>query len=170
VTRPRPAITDAASRALAASREISTIAVLETSRGTLEIMLFREDAPLTVANFVLTARRGNYSGFVFDQAIRSKRIEGEIQGAQAGFNPGPDGEINMRPFERGSVGISFSERNSPSGRLWIALAPHPYRDGTDTCLGRVISGIQVADKILSGDKILGIRIQETVNLLDRVKY
>jgi peptidyl-prolyl cis-trans isomerase B (cyclophilin B) len=155
---------------LAASRKNSTIAVVETTRGTLEIMLFREDAPLTVANFVLTANRGNYDGFVFDRAVPSKQIGGRIPGSQSGFNIAPDGEISMRPFERGSVGISFQDEESPKGRFFIALAPQPYLDGTDTCFGRVISGMPVADRIFSGDTILRIRIKETVSFLDSIRY
>jgi peptidyl-prolyl cis-trans isomerase B (cyclophilin B) len=170
-TRIMPATaTDIVRRTLAASRKNSTIAVVETTRGTLEIMLFREDAPLTVANFVLTANRGNYSGFVFDRAVRSKQIGGRITGLQSGFDIAPDGEINMRPFERGSVGISFQDAESPKGRFFIALAPQPYLDGVDTCFGRVISGMPVADRIVSGDKILRIHIKETVGLLERIRY
>jgi len=46
-------------RMLAAARQDRTIAILETTRGRIEIELFREDAPLTVANFVSLARNGS---------------------------------------------------------------------------------------------------------------
>ncbi len=164
------AVTNLVSRTLAASRRNSTIAVLETTRGIMEILLFREDAPLTVANFVLTANRGNYQGFVFDQVLPSRLIEGTIAGTQTEYGSLRDGEINMRPFERGSIGISFIDGPSANGRFFIALAPQPYFDGTDTCFGRVISGMQVADRIIPGDKILRIRIKETIGFMDRIQY
>jgi peptidyl-prolyl cis-trans isomerase B (cyclophilin B) len=170
-TRARPAsVTETASRALAASRRNNTVAVVETTRGILEIELFREDAPLTVASFILSTKRGNLSGFVFDQAIPAHKIDGSIPGSQSGFNLAPDGEINMRPFERGSVGLSFADARYPNGRFFIALAPQPYLDGVDTCFGRVISGLQVADRIAAGDRILRIYIKETMNLGDRIRY
>jgi hypothetical protein len=34
----------------------------------------------------------------------------------------------------------------------------------------VISGIQVADKIVPGDRILRINIKETIGTLDRIRY
>jgi peptidyl-prolyl cis-trans isomerase B (cyclophilin B) len=164
------AVTDTVGLALAANRRNSTIAMVETARGPLEIELFRADAPRTVASFVLQAKRGSYNGFVFDEIVPAKKIEGNITGSQVGFNIAPDGEINMRPFERGSVGLSFANKNSPNGRFFIALAPQPYLDGVDTCFGRVISGMQIADKLTAGDRILGIHIAETTALGDRVRY
>jgi peptidyl-prolyl cis-trans isomerase B (cyclophilin B) len=161
---------DAASLALAVSRRNSTIAVVQTTRGTIEIELFRKDSPLTVANFVLRAIRGNYSGFVFDQVVPGQKIEGKISASQSSFNLSPQGEINLRPFERGSVGLSFADENSPSGRFFIALAPQPYLDGIDTCFGRVISGIQIADRLSTGDRILSIYIEDTVDIGDRIRY
>lgn len=164
------AVTDTVSRSLASSRKNSTIAVVETTRGVIEMMLFREDAPLTVADFVLTAELGNYDGFTFRQVIPFQLIEGDVGGSPTGFRIAPCGEINMRPFERGSVGLSFTGKGSPSSSLFIALAPQPYLDGKDTCFGRVISGMQVADRIISGDRILRIRIKETVSFLERIRY
>jgi peptidyl-prolyl cis-trans isomerase B (cyclophilin B) len=144
--------------------------VMETTRGVLEIELFREDAPLTVAGFVLSAKRGDFSGFVFDQVVPAKKVEGSIAESQIEFNLAPDGEINMRPFERGSVGLSFADPNHPKGRFFIALSPQPYLDGVDTCFGRVISGLQVADRMVAGDRILRIDIQDTMDLGDRIRY
>jgi peptidyl-prolyl cis-trans isomerase B (cyclophilin B) len=175
-------VTDTISYALAASHKNSTIAIVETTRGTLEIELFREDAPLTVANFILTAERGNYnfaspedwqlkkSGFEFDQRIPSERIAGEVMGAPMDFGWSLNGEINMRPFERGSIGLTIDRADPNRRRLFIALAPLPYLDGVDTCFGRVISGMPVADRIVAGDKILRISIKDTISTLDHVKY
>jgi peptidyl-prolyl cis-trans isomerase B (cyclophilin B) len=175
-------ISELVARTLAASRNTSTIAVVETTRGTLEIELFREDAPVTVAQFVEAAKEGNYnfvtrddwlqrkSGFVFEQVIPSRQIGGNVLGLQRGFGWALSGEINMRPFERGSVGMAVDMDNPSRRRLFIALTPQPFLDGVDTCIGRVISGMPVADRIVSGDTILRIRIKETVSFLNRIRY
>lgn len=163
-------VTDAVCRTLAASRKNSTIAIIETTRGTLELELFREDAPLTVANFVLMAKGGVYNGFVFEQGIPSQRIGGMNFGSQARPGRATNGEINMRPFERGSVGMTAAGGKRDTGRFFITLAPKPFLDGIDICFGRVISGIQVADKIVPGDRILRINIKETIGTLDRIGY
>jgi peptidyl-prolyl cis-trans isomerase B (cyclophilin B) len=160
-------VTEAISRALAASRRNSTIAMVETTRGNLEIELFREDAPLTAAAFVLEARGGAYDGFVFDEVLPSQLI-GWKAVASSGVDRTLNGEANLRPFERGSVGIETAFGKRHHGRLFVALAPQPYRDGIDTCFGRLISGMPVADRIVPGDRILHIHIKETVGVLDRI--
>jgi peptidyl-prolyl cis-trans isomerase B (cyclophilin B) len=169
-------------RTLAASRKTSTIAIVQTTRGTLEVELFREEAPVTVASFVVAAKQGNSSfakpdsgqqqrsGFVFEKVVPSQRIEGDLAGPQVGFGWTLNGEINMRPFERGSVGIAVEGGNPVRRRLFIALSPQPFLDGVHTCIGRVTSGMPVADKILAGDKILHITIRETVSFLDYIRY
>jgi peptidyl-prolyl cis-trans isomerase B (cyclophilin B) len=175
-------ISELVGRTLAATRNTSTIAMVETTRGNLEIELFREDAPVTVAQFVVAAEQGDYnfvklddwlqrkSGFVFEQAIPFRQIGGEVRGRQPGYGWALHGEINMRPFERGSVGMAVDTEHPGHRRLFITLAPQPFLDGVDTCIGRVISGMPVADRIVSGDRILRINIKETVSSLNRIRY
>jgi cyclophilin family peptidyl-prolyl cis-trans isomerase/HEAT repeat protein len=164
------AMTDALCRVLAATRKNNTIAQLETNRGTIEIELFREDAPVTAANFVLMASGGAYNGMEFRQTMRLQLIEGWSCQAQAVRSRTIVGEVNMRPFERGSVGMALSGGYSQTGRFFIALAPQPYRDGIYTCFGRVVSGMQVADRIIPGDQIRKVFIKETINFHDYQRY
>jgi cyclophilin family peptidyl-prolyl cis-trans isomerase len=91
-------------------------------------------------------------------------------GSQARPGRATNGEINMRPFERGSAGMTAAGGKRDTGRFFITLAPKPFLDGIDICFGRVISGIQVADKIVPGDRILRINIKETIGTLDRIRY
>jgi peptidyl-prolyl cis-trans isomerase B (cyclophilin B) len=136
----------------------------------MEIELFREEAPVTVANFVLMAARGTYDGLGFAQVVPSRLI-GEINlQTRPGLGRAIHGEINMRPFERGSVGMAGTGRNSQTGRFFITLAPQPYLDGVHTCFGRVISGMQVADRIVPGDRIQRVAIKETISFLDYHRY
>jgi HEAT repeat protein/cyclophilin family peptidyl-prolyl cis-trans isomerase len=163
-------LSDAVCLTLAASRKNSTIAIMKTTRGTLEIELFREEAPLTVADFKLMAQKGDFNGFVFEQVIPFQRIGAKDVELRTEFGRAANGEINLRPFERGSLGITPAAGKFQTGRFFIALAPQPYFDGVNTCFGRIISGIQVADRIVPGDRILGIDIKETISFLDHVQY
>jgi len=79
-------------------------------------------------------------------------------------------EVNMRPFERGSVGMALSGGDSRADSFFIALAPQPYLDGINTCFGRVISGLQVAERMALGDRIKQIRIKETISFHDYYRY
>jgi peptidyl-prolyl cis-trans isomerase B (cyclophilin B) len=132
----------------------------------MEIELFREDAPVTVDNFVSMARVGVYDGMKFERVF-SQRIEIEqpIPGGTLRRN-----EINMRPFERGSVGMALKGANSHAGRFFITLAPQPYLDGVNTCFGYVVSGIQVAEKIAPGDRIVRVDIKEILRVFDNIKF
>ena len=162
-----PSATDLFCRTLATSRKDRTVATVKTTRGTFQIELFREDAPFTVADFVLAAESGRYAGLSFDRAIPSLQIAAQSDRRRSGR--ATKGEVNMRPFERGSVGLTLAE-GSRRSRFFIALAPQPYLDGIDTCFGRVISGMQVADRIVPGDRVLHIAIKESINSLDYIRY
>ncbi len=170
---PGPAnssISEAFCQALADNRKNSTIAILETTRGTIEIELFREDAPVTAANFVLMASNGAYNGLEFDKVVPWQLIEGNSPRTREGLSTKITGEINMRSFEKGSVGVALSGGYSKMERFFITLTPQPYFDGVNTCFGRIISGMQVAERIVPGDRIKRIAIKETINLIDYHRY
>jgi peptidyl-prolyl cis-trans isomerase B (cyclophilin B) len=156
--------------ALAAYRKNITIARIETTRGTIEISLFREDAPVTSERFATLANEGIYDGMEFSLPAPFQAIEGEIPGNRIKLRRIINSEINMRPFERGSVGMKLASGGSDTGGFFIAFAPQPYLDGVNTCFGRVISGMQVADRLVPGDRIRRITIVETVNFHDYQRY
>jgi peptidyl-prolyl cis-trans isomerase B (cyclophilin B) len=163
-------LSDAYCMTLAANRKNSTIAIMETNRGTLEIELFREDAPLTVDNFVKLAREGVYDDMEFAPAPQKRIVETAIYRSHQGFARDGHGEINLRPFERGSVGIALADRNSDTCRFFISFAPQPYLDGIQTCFGRVVSGMPAAEKLVAGDRIKRISIKETISFLNYRRY
>jgi peptidyl-prolyl cis-trans isomerase B (cyclophilin B) len=166
---PRYFLSDAFCMALAANRKNSTIAIMETNRGTLEIELFREDAPLTVDNFVKLAREGVFDDMELAQAPQKRMVETAIYRSQQGFAHDGYGEVNMRPFERGSIGIALADLSSDTSRFFISLAPQHYLDG-QTCFGRVLSGMPAVEKIVAGDRIKHISIKETISFLNYRKY
>jgi peptidyl-prolyl cis-trans isomerase B (cyclophilin B) len=170
---PGPAkssISDAFCYAIAASRKRSTIAILETNRGVIEIELFRQDAPITTSSFVMAVNQGAYDGLEFRQVIQGQQIEGEVRNAVTLFRSSVKSEVHMRPFERGRLAMALKGGNSDPGRLFITLSPQPFLDGTHTCFGRVISGMQVAEKIAPGDRVNHISLKETISFLNYYKH
>jgi cyclophilin family peptidyl-prolyl cis-trans isomerase len=95
---------------LARTRLDRTTAILETTRGPIEIELFPEDAPLTVANFISLAQRGFFDGHTFMRVVPYFVIQGGDPRDDQEGGPGYSirCEINMRPYERGSVGMALS--------------------------------------------------------------
>ena len=52
------------------------VIVMETSMGTIEIKLFRKEAPKTVDNFIGLAKKGYYNGLIFHRVIKEFMIQG----------------------------------------------------------------------------------------------
>jgi cyclophilin family peptidyl-prolyl cis-trans isomerase len=156
----------------AAMRQDRTLAVVETARGNMEIELFRQDAPLTVDNFVFLARRGFYDGLTFMRVAPYFMVQGGDPREDQEGGPGYAirCEINMRPFGRGSVGMALSGKDTGGSQFFITLAPQPHLDGGYTCFGHVISGMEAADRLVPGDSIRSIRIVEEVALLDYRRF
>ena len=59
----------------------STTATIETSKGTIELELFPDDAPETVANFEKLAGEGFYDGLIFHRVIPDFMIQARSSGA-----------------------------------------------------------------------------------------
>ncbi len=157
---------------LAATRRDRTVAVLETTRGTVEIELFHEDAPLTVANFESLARQGFFNGLSFMRVVPFFVIQGGDPRNDQEGGPGYTirCEINLHAYERGSIGMALAGKDTGGSQFFITLAPQPHLDGRYTCFGRVISGMDVVDRIVPGDRIVRVRIDEDVTALDYRRY
>ncbi|MBV8940850.1 MAG: peptidylprolyl isomerase, partial [Solirubrobacterales bacterium] len=79
-------------------------AKINTSRGTIEVELFDEDAPKTVANFRELATDHFYDGVIFHRVIRDFMVQGgDPEGTGTG-GPGYtfDDEINRHKIVRGA--------------------------------------------------------------------
>src|SRR5580765_7824491 len=73
-------------------------AIMETSKGTINLELFDKDAPGTVKNFVDLAKKGFYDGLNFHRVIKNFMIQG---GCPTGTGTGGPGykikcEINTQ--------------------------------------------------------------------------
>ncbi len=165
-------LTEISAAILAMTRKDRTFAIIETARGNIEIELYREDAPLTTDNFIWLARRGFYNGLTFTRVLPFFMIQGGCSPNDPGGGPGYTirCEINLRPFGRGSIGMAHSQRDTGGSQFFITLSPQPHFDGDYTCFGNVISGMQVAERIVPGDVIKQIRILEYTALLDYRQY
>jgi peptidylprolyl isomerase len=70
-------------------------------------------------------------------------------------------EFNKRPFERGVLGMARSnDPDSAGSQVYIMLGPAPFLNGSYTAFGRVVSGMEVADKIKVGDRITSIKVAD----------
>jgi cyclophilin family peptidyl-prolyl cis-trans isomerase/HEAT repeat protein len=137
------------------------VAVLETTKGSIEIRLLASDAPVHVASFVDLVDDGFYDGLAWHRVVSDFVIQGGDPRGDGWGGPGYSlrDEINTVRFDRGAVGMPNSGRDTGGCQIFVTHVPTPHLDGYYTVFGRVISGMDVVDRIEVGDAILTARIR-----------
>lgn len=130
-----------------------------TSRGRIEIVLFGDDAPDIVRSILGLAKEGFYDGLNFHRVVPGFVIQG---GCPRGDGWGDAGyflrsQFNMHSYEKGFVGMAHNGKDTPGSQFFITHTFQPHLDGRYTIIGRVTSGMEIVDKIETGD-IFSIRI------------
>jgi cyclophilin family peptidyl-prolyl cis-trans isomerase/HEAT repeat protein len=134
-------------------------AVIETNRGEIEVELFADDAPLTVRSFLSLAARGWFDGQEWPRVVPNFVIQGGDPRGDTSGGPGYAirDEINRHLYVRGSLGMALSGPDTGGSQWFVTHSPQPHLDGTYTVFGQVVRGMDVADTILPGDRIIRIR-------------
>jgi cyclophilin family peptidyl-prolyl cis-trans isomerase len=131
---------------------------MQTTMGTIVIELDSEKAPLTVANFLKYAKDGFYNGTIFHRVIDGFMIQGggftkdmsEKPTAGTIQNESKGGLKN----ERGTIAMARrGDPNSASSQFFInhkdnsSQLDYPLNGGGYAVFGKVVSGLEVVDKI-----------------------
>ncbi|MEW5868030.1 MAG: peptidylprolyl isomerase [Chloroflexota bacterium] len=151
------------------------IATLQTEKGDIVIELYANKAPLAVNNFVFLARQGWYNGVTFHRVIPGFVAQaGDPSGTGFG-GPGYafDNEIvtGLSFNAPGVVGMANAGSGSNGSQFFIIYKAAAHLDGGYTIFGRVISGMDVVERLTPrdpsqaidlppGDKILQVTIEE----------
>ena len=62
-------------------------------------------------------------------------------------------EINRRRYDRGALGMALSGPDTGGSQFFITHSPQPHLDGGYTVFGHVVTGWDVLDLIVQGDRI-----------------
>src|SRR5579871_3554407 len=133
----------------------NSTAEIQTTMGTIEIELFDDDAPNTVANFAKLAADGFYDGLIFHRVIRDFMIQGGCPEGTGRGGPGYrfDDEINDHRLVKGTLAMANAGPNTNGSQFFIVTAQAtPWLDGKHTAFGQVTSGQYVVDAIQSVDR------------------
>lgn len=138
----------------------SPVAVIKTDRGDIEMDFYFDEAPLTVMNFVKLAENKFYDGQYFHRVVSNFVIQAGDPGGTGWGGPGYSirSEFSNKPYERGSVGMASSGKDTEGSQWFICHSPQPHLEGRYTVFGKVRYGMDVVDKIQVGDKIISVRI------------
>jgi len=135
------------------------IAIINTTQGPIEIEFFSNAAPKHVDNFIKLANEGFYDGTIFHRIAPGFVIQGgdpntkgndsdrSIWG-QGGPGYTVNAEFNEISHTRGIVSMArSSDPNSAGSQFFIVLNDSNFLDKQYTVFGRIISGMDVVDKI-----------------------
>lgn len=136
------------------------VVVIETSAGSITIELFKEQAPVSVENFLRYARDGFYPGTIFHRVVPGYVIQGggftEDLAEKPTRPPIQNEATNGLSNRRGTVAMARTRvLRSGTSQFFINLADNRSLDHTGyapdefgyAVFGRVSEGMDVVDRI-----------------------
>lgn len=130
-------------------------ATINTNKGEIELELYGDKAPRTVANFQKLADEGFYDGLKFHRVINDFMIQtGCPQGTGTG-GPGYQFEDEFHPSLKhdgpGVLSMANAGPNTNGSQFFITHVATPWLDGKHSVFGRVTRGQDVVNAIEQGD-------------------
>ena len=126
--------------------------LLRTERGEIELELFENEAPNTVANFISLVERGFYNNLTFHHVESGFAAIGGDPHADGTGSPGyfikhefdrPERRVHFR----GSLS-TVSEGPVANGcQFHLTFQPTPQLDGQSTVFGRIVRGMEVLSRL-----------------------
>ena len=132
--------------------------LLKTSLGDITVELDEDKAPASAANFLTYVQDGFYNGTVFHRVIDGFMIQGggydSALEKRATRAPIANESYNGLKNVRGSIAMArTNDPHSATSQFFINLVDNPFLDAGSnsqhgyTVFGKVISGMEVVDKI-----------------------
>ena len=123
----------------------------------IDVELYPDKAPKTVANFEKLVSEGFYDGLTFHRIIRGFMVQGgDPEGTgMGGAKEKIYGEFAANGFPQNDLrhtkGVISMARsmapNSASSQFFIMHEDAPHLDGSYAAFGKVVSGIEAVDEI-----------------------
>lgn len=146
----------------------ATKAVIDTVQGAIELELFPEEVPGTVANFEKLARDGFYDGTTFHRVIPnfmiqggdpySKSGKGRVGTGGPGYTIKCETHLNKHKHVAGTLSMAHAGKDTGGSQFFICHAPQRHLDGVHTVFGQVTKGMDVVNKIKQNDKVNSIKV------------
>lgn len=128
------------------------------NEGNIKVELYPEVAPNTVNNFISLVKSGFYNNLIFHRVIPGFMIQGGCpQGVGTG-GPGysikgefkGNGVKNDLKHTKGVISMARSGHPDSAGsQFFIMVEDAPHLDGQYAAFGKVIEGMEIADKIVN---------------------
>ena len=144
---------------------------LTTTKGPVVIELYREQAPLTTANFLSLINSKFYDGIVFHRVIpgfmaqvgdpltkdpSKKTLWGT---GDPGYSIADEFGPDLTHSEKGIVSMANSGPNTGGSQFFITYDATNHLDGKHAIFGTVTKGMEIVDQITVGDSILSTSVE-----------
>jgi cyclophilin family peptidyl-prolyl cis-trans isomerase len=130
---------------------------LTTTRGEIEVELYENEAPNTVANFIELVEKKFYDGLTFHRILPGFMAQGGCPKGNGTGGPGyrfkDEVKGAFRHHFRGTLSMANSGPDTNGSQFFITHLPTQWLDGKHTVFGRVLKGQDTVDFMQVGDKI-----------------
>ncbi len=128
---------------------------IQTSKGTITLRLFRDNAPALTTNFLELARKGYYDGLTFHRVVPGFVIQGgdpngDGTGGESATGTGMADEPGALALHHARGVVAWAKTTAPNSigsQFYIALDELPELDGVYSVFGQVTDGMDVVDAI-----------------------
>lgn len=136
-------------------------AIIQTAKGIIQLEIYPE-ASAAASNFIMLASNGFYDGLTFHRVEKGFVIQGGDPDGNGTGGPGYQfaDEPVTRDYYKGIVAYANAGSNTNGSQFFIMLADHLGLPKRYVTFGKVISGMEVAEKIQIGDIMQQVLIQE----------
>lgn len=150
-----------------------------TKKGDINISLFDQEAPLTVASFLFLVRQGFYNGLTFHRVVPNFVIQGgdpigngtggprnkgitsfPYEGKEVSYPYKDEFQSGKRFDKAGLLAMANAGPGTNGSQFFITHVPTPHLTNKHTIFGEVLSteDQKVVDSIQQGDLIQEIKI------------
>lgn len=146
-------------------------ATISTTKGDINLELYPEKTPKTVANFVNLAQRGYYDNLSFHRVIDNFMVQGGCPNGDGRGGPGytfeDEFDSELRHDSPGVLSMANAGPGTNGSQFFITHIETSWLDGKHSVFGKVESDSdqEVVNAISQGDKINSISIEGNTETL-----
>jgi len=139
-------------------------ATITTNKGNINLELFKDKVPLTVANFANLSNRGYYDNLTFHRVIDNFMIQTGCPNGTGAGGPGYEFQdefhSDLKHDKPGILSMANAGPNSNGSQFFITHVETPWLDNNHSVFGTVCDkeSQEVVNSIEQGDSITSIKI------------
>lgn len=129
---------------------------METSKGTIMIELFENEAPGAVGNFINLVEKKYYDGLTFHRVLPNFMAQGGDPDGNGSGGPGyniycecdkPEARLHFR----GTLSMAHAGKDTGGSQFFLTFRPTTHLNKRHTAFGRIIEGVDVLAKLQRRD-------------------